>query len=616
MPVPDHQAKKMTPLPLADAESTRITAQCCISRTWLRDGKTSVCEVTKGTCVEENLRKKGVQVLIFLSYPARMYVVAFLAIPLFVKALLVLTGGMSEYDQVRFIEQFDVLHNLFFALIPAALLLLFFPIKPVDKRSRPRIAVVGVFAFAVGILPLFTLCFSRDPYIFSKGVLLGCAYILLNVAGLVFAANMSPESLKKIFALMRNIPIVADASFPILVWAGYDKRLWVFRRPLRLVPVFMILLPCVFMATINVQPEKSLPKIALQFSMVPTNSEELVGAGYYDLQVDGDGALLATEGESSLVRFSPPDFLKTEQVELPADGSYGISLDSGSGIVTLLTQNDWKTSLVILDSKTLQIKREEIFTQHMQRQNGCMLTLYDKNRDICIGATEGVVVSLLPGQAGISRIRPDAYFACLDPNRRRFYSAHRDFGLFLSNDADTLKVDRWFPLPKGSERSAIDPVSDRCLLSYPVEGMIRVIDLDKFKVEKEIRSFFGVRTLWVDEKRRLIFAGGLTPFIEIRNADTLAFLDRIVAPPWQRDFATDPNSNILYVSSAHGIFKAEFSDRDGYGFFQRIKKYDPFFLMFQLINPTLLRLMNIDIAPGDAKNLPPEPVVINDGIDD
>jgi hypothetical protein len=153
---------------------------------------------------------------------------------------------------------------------------------------------------------------------------------------------------------------------------------------------------------------------------------------------------------------------------------------------------------------------------------------------------------------------------------------HAAWGLPLAAlDPATFRVKQTLPVPPRPERMAVDTTTDRLFVAFPMEGRLLVVDLGKFAILQWVDVTPGISLVAVDENRRRLFLGGLSPLVEIRSLDDLSLMARLQAPAWQRWLAFDAVENRLFLTSKlHGLWEIDLARADRGQWFDR---YDPFF---------------------------------------
>ena len=93
---------------------------------------------------------------------------------------------------------------------------------------------------------------------------------------------------------------------------------------------------------------------------------------------------------------------------------------------------------------------------------------------------------------------------------------------------------------------------------------------------------FGVRVLHFDEKRRLLFAGGFSPYLEIYRGEDFALLGRLKTPPWIRGITTAAERSIAFVTTSSGLVEIQLPSWIAGSIVGRLERWDPFFMLFRV----------------------------------
>ncbi len=109
---------------------------------------------------------------------------------------------------------------------------------------------------------------------------------------------------------------------------------------------------------------------------------------------------------------------------------------------------------------------------------------------------------------------------------------------------------------------ALTPESDELLVAAPVYSAVLRFDADTLEYRGRIAAGFGVRTLGVDVKRKLLLTGSLlTNMVEVIDLKTNTRIARYWVAPWLRVISVETSGGAAFVSSTEGLFRVDYLAR-------------------------------------------------------
>lgn len=503
----------------------------------------------------------------------------------------------------------DIFHALFYGAIPGLLIFWLFPrrlLLPAGSWLRWSIAVF-MGGFSKWVL-LTLLLNAKNGYSPTAVMVVLCAWLGANVTLLLGFSG--PDFLigSAKWRLVRFAFPVSDLLAPGLVYAEYLKMKPFFGFALRILPVSFFGI-CLLLSTLLSLPKQTqFPENYGGFSPIPS----------YPL--DSFTVYPATTRKAiwvsklqSVTRTELKKGYSQSSVEIPSKpvegrGAYVLSFSNDQRTFYAAGHTDGMISLVDVDAQSMQVTRNRIFpvpgTEALQRS----ILLRDENRQIALatfdsgfmpGSIGGAVV-FSPDMNFITRYNPcgNYYYALLDPNRRLFYACFLTPGMVAAFDPDTLIPKAHLLLPEFAEQMAIDAQRDRLFVSYPIEGVIRVIDLTEFRLIRTLKCSLGVKTIFVDQARSLLLTGGYAPYIETFDLENLIMTARYTAPSWQRSITASAVPGEYYVGSYLGVRKWEIEEGKRIFNSTWLTQNDIYFKILHLILPLAQRALGLGKNTG------------------
>lgn len=499
---------------------------------------------------------------------------------------------LGEFEILHYVVRQDVLRAMFFSLGLVVLIAWFFPVRWLSNQ-KPSIKLINALSVAGfgALLPIFGLLSARGTILQPTLVIPATGYLFINLFAMVvtggqeeFRNNQTAKRIRWSFPL-------SDALFPGALWAGYapyPSKLFSF---LRIIPAVLICLPLAYV-TISNLPKTGLPNsYSSGIDRVNYFEGEIVDRSFHDVKLNSEGYPVLVDDRSVLTLVDPVNRRAIANRPLKKNCAIGFSMGPKGETVMVLNNDPSEFLFTWFDAKNLNIQKEENYFLDDANNFGWSMSLWDPQRDIQLGVTAGGTVRIDSEQGRPSwllYVFPD--YTVLDPNRDSIYYCFHIENVIVEHDAKTLELKRTLEVPQLASRMAIDPATDRLYVSFPAEGVIRVIDLKKFQVIETIFSFYGVRTIFVDAKRRLLFFSGFPPFMEVRSADDFSLISRLSTPSWIRAMASDPKKPIAYLATFEGLFEMDLNRVDRGAAALLFAKSDPYFLISSMLGKLVQKL--------------------------
>jgi hypothetical protein len=511
---------------------------------------------------------------------------------------------MTDKDILAYLSGMDIYHAIFWALIPAFLIICFLPIKSfVDLNIKIRFVLGIILAFIITHFPSSVFPKFQDRYEVAPQFDSALWPLALNIAILIIIPYTN--ALKKhavVSKFLRWPVLLVDMIAPVAVWLEYSKDRKTagnaLFQMLRIFPALILCLPFCFVILNQPPSLYALHRLPINVERIDDENDTSI---FIQLNREEDALLvsLVHKFKKISLREKATEYKTPEHIQLKS-GSYEFVLDKKSGhLLTASTEDDYYL-LTKIDSDTLKILERHFFRVEVSRQMGSAVMLWDPERQITVAVFEGGILRFTDDLTEISHslrlsFAPDAI---LDPRRRLIYVCFTTPGMLIAYDADNLRVKKYLLLPGNAQRLEIDEKRDRLFISFPAESVIRVVDLTDFQQIDSIHSLLGVRTVRLDKARDLLFAGGFAPYIETYQADNYTLVGRTRSPHWQRSMTTSSQEPVAYFSTFQGIWKYNYQTLvEGNG--SILDRYDPFFLLQHLVSPMGAYIRNKQMEIGE-----------------
>jgi len=451
----------------------------------------------------------------------------------------------------------DIWRGIFYGLTPSFLILLFFPINKIGSTGfKWRLSIGGLAGLICCGSVIIGYACSRKDLLAPNEIIVASIWLGLNI--LLFLAS-KPHRKKSLFSrfLTRGF-FLSDILFPAALWREYFKNSKISGRMAVLFALVMLSIPFFAISPKIMGPLKIGPYVDVSIIRLTPPF-----ANPYGLTYSHENKVLWTSDRERISRLKIEGGKITHRVDsskFPGPVDIFAQSDDGRELtVASFNEKNSKCHLVKLDSTTLTPIKKWVFGIAKAGNVGGAIMLLDSEREIAIGAFEG---ALMRFSTDFNQITAFSYLpylsdAILDPAKRIVYACFYDPGIFLSFDADSLEVKDFILLPQFAQRMTLDKKRRRLFVSFPVEGIIRVVDIERFIVEKEILTLPGVREMAVIEDKDVIITGGFSPYMEVFSLNNLALVKRIKGPPWQREIIISKRDNLAYISTFGDIWKMD-----------------------------------------------------------
>ena len=542
-----------------------------------------------------------------LPYLSRTLSVLFVGLIFFSIYLKRYVLSLDHGSIVASLASMDIWRGVFYGLAPAIFILLFTPRKILAGFRLFQRAVISVaVGFIIGAGPIVGYLFSRDEMPLPAQFFPVSVWLGLNIASLLILVFPKRDDDKNSTILLRRAFFAGDLLLPMAVWRQYAKGGNIFIRIFRIIPATILILPFLYIVLTNPQPLSMAPDIHPSISRI----DGYIKNGY-GMIVGDQGDLLWISKGNTLSRLEikngkiikeidSPKFLGSQDEVFVNHAAFD---HVGSELLAAGFDGDNKIcQLLKLDSETMAVIEEKLFLIEEAGNMGSSNFLWDFKRNILVAAFEGALVRFSSDLNYITAFSHLSYSsdALLDPVRPLIYVCFYTPGMVIAFDVKTLKVEKFILLPQYAQRLAVDPQMDRLFISFPVEGVIRVIDLKKFEVVRDIFATLGIREMHVDARHRVLITGGFSPYMEIYSLDDLKLLDRRIAPSWQREMASSENGEHIYISSQTGLWKMKMDYMPDEN---RKFIFDPYFLFMRVAIPIAQRYSGFEPTKGQERDV-------------
>lgn len=542
----------------------------------------------------------------------------------------------NHVDPIFMVTTLDIFHNLFYGFIALYVfyILIGFFRAPITGGYRAIYALaLGTLA---GLFPLYAILKTRPDFQFTHGMVALVAMLMINMA-LGFWMRSKPNETSRLSTVLRRGFPVTDLLLPEPVRRAYftgNKVLGGFGVifPLLLIAIPFSLLtliaasdyshpdvhapryhPC-FQKVLGDSMGREAPMMTPVFTKPIKDSlpDKIFGPEFFGMRLsENDDVLWVSQiNILSRIQLKPTRLLRMSFLQTqPGAGVLDFSLLPGENRIVAVMFSKGILEVLNFNATDLTLSDETQFKMDFGDLEEKSQTLWDSQREIQVGVTEKGLARFSADGKTITRVNlcQKISWAILDPKRRLIYTTFFLPGKLTAFDVDTLEQKQTLALPPLAQRIAIDPVSDRLFISYPAEGLIRVVDLESFTVKRTIKTAFGVRALWVDSNRRLLFTAGFSPYMEIFDLDNLTLATRLKAPFWSRNILTAKKDNFGFVSSMYGLYQIDLEKVEMKIQGPHWEKADLFFDLFHLANRLihLLPIHLIEYETSSGGSLPP-----------
>ncbi len=153
-----------------------------------------------------------------------------------------------------------------------------------------------------------------------------------------------------------------------------------------------------------------------------------------------------------------------------------------------------------------------------------------------------------------------AYNVYHDPRKPRLYLSLDEPHELAIYDLKSRSFSAHYPVNGGIiERVVSRPDRREVLVAEPVRMDVLRLDADTLAPKGSFPTVIAVRTLAVDERHNLLFAGSLiSNTLQIIDLKTEKPVADFYVGPWLRSIVVDPEAGFAYVSSIEGLFRVDY----------------------------------------------------------
>ncbi|MDP8256373.1 MAG: hypothetical protein P9M14_11540 [Candidatus Alcyoniella australis] len=481
------------------------------------------------------------------------------------------------------IAQLDLFHDLSYALLPAALLLLLAP----RLRTKPLPRLMLLLALPVALAVSFYL--SRLPLHVAQGYWPQTAevngsdraanYLGLNLF-IVLWFHVLGQSGGALQTAAARLPLLSDLLVPSLVWATGRARNGLWFAPLR---VFQTALVCTALFVpwvIHPHPLESIPPELDRFSNAPMR--RLIGPPAYQVFVHpNNGTLLMTINTQGIYLIDPQDGSRLAELEPGLPNMQIVAYDDQTDQYVYVDADAGRT--LELDAATLQIVRETAIENPMPDliEQYMLMTLLPDGRDTLAVYCQVAVLRVTPQGDRISAYNIHQSLLSsveYDPRRKTYHVPLWAPGELVEMDGESLWIGRRLAIPNFAERTALDPQTDLLYVALPLRGQLLAVDLERYQPAALVPSFPGLRLVSLDHAGGRMIISGFAPLIEVRSLSDYSLIDRIPGPPWARWMDVDERNSKLYLTSCiYGLYELDLDALGGDSWPARWRRMDPFY---------------------------------------
>ncbi|NLH50427.1 MAG: hypothetical protein GX444_17750 [Myxococcales bacterium] len=469
--------------------------------------------------------------------------------------------------------QLDIFHRLFYLDFALFLLLLLLP----PHFFRRRFVTLGIWRFFLpgllaGAAVFFGTTLGEDRLTARADFFLVCLLLAANIS-LLFSLDQVDQPIPARRSWWIRLFPLADFLLPLAVWSQYRSSSSIrFRlsKPL----------PLVFLLALTFLPWLLDPEPLSRESRNDPPLRHLATGSFYQVTVEPQVGLLWTisQKEGSIHRFAadgskspePAGIVSMDQAAvIQAAGFDGperkwVIVDVASGNTYVADIDGGSIRTIPADKKTGT--PDDACRTHWNRDAGLLFAdCTDGLRLLCPdGRTVKAVTNGLPGDA------------LYDADRRQILFAAWGMPL-LALDPTDLSVIRSLPIPARPERLALDRAGGRLLLSIPIPGELWVIDASSLQLLRRVPTLPGQRVARIDERRGLIWLGGLLPIVEARSLTTFAVVRHYRTAPWIRWLDLDPRNGRVYFTNEAGLWELDTAGEDRASIAAGLSRLDPFY---------------------------------------
>ncbi|MDP8257544.1 MAG: hypothetical protein P9M14_17495 [Candidatus Alcyoniella australis] len=506
------------------------------------------------------------------------------------------------FSLVNYIAELDVYRNVFYAALPAAVLLLLTPwsAKSNSRAGRVLIALLCLAAGAVCGLLIVISNVSVRPGALQHTALIALSawYVGINVLLFVLFSLRGDLAVKYGAAVSRMF-VLADVLFPGALWPVYRA---VNRGPLfrltKAAPVLaMLLVP--LLPWVLVPMEQISTKGSPQLNLDPAvHIMPGVPETYYQVMfLDSGRSLILTRDHDGTIDRFDADLFERIASHIVDDQPRVASMlqDSGDGLLYYVDPKLGRS--VLIDPLSLEIRKTIQMRNRVDDvMPNCFWRLLSTPSDGLITAfCPNSLVSIEPSGRSIqASFAADIRHAVFDGAQGRIHLVKSDPGCLLGLDAHTLQLTGQARIPDNAGHIVLDEQARLLYIALPLQGQILVMDADDYRTLEHVRAFPGVRVLLIDRPGDRLFCAGMSPLLEIRRLSDLSLIDRLEIPPWSRWMALDQAGNKLFLTSfSYGLVTVDLNVVAQGSPRRTLLRHDPFYSACTVPTGLVLRLIGL-----------------------
>lgn len=492
-------------------------------------------------------------------------------------------NGITQVESIKYLGSLDIFHRFFWSGFIPTLIILSFGLLVITKiRHQIWALSISLLSGALcAFLPYFAVTQARSGIMPSVAVIIFSLFCGGNVAIHFRLENCDETYKNSIINFAKKLVGVSEIVAPMILLPRNPGSSRLLRYGLSL--ALIALMYCSFnLMLLMVVPSWSLVSTYCNGFKEIEKSDN----GTWDIHFTQQGALVMIQGLKTLLRldletnerryvhFTNAKRMKTMAVNEPTGKIYLYFIKTDDNIL--------QHCLDIYQVDTLDLIRRNCFEHPSIPGGEESITLMTGTSNKLIGITKYSEL-LMDQVTGV----PEKYsqtsanlYAVIDSVNDQVCIAKGSSPSIVCHDILTHKHRGVLRTKSQPDMLEFDPVTGYLYASFPLEALVRVIKPEKMEIIKEIPAFPGVRSIHLDKKNRLLFFGGFSPFLEVRNADDHTLFSRRYAPAWQRKMTTDPDSKTLYISSLKGVHQTDYADINHPSLFDRYDIFHIFLGMF------------------------------------
>lgn len=488
---------------------------------------------------------------------------ALLRVPALLLCAVLLSGWIITYviDPIYFTHFIISILSTPFARV---LLFLIFTIvylalwQGTRKLSEPYGYWLMLALAAVGLIVLFRI--TGTPQRFAPAIVLLLATNLLPDR----LFEQLPDRLRRFG--MSVLPGVGEFFFTHR-YISWVAELWTGRRFAVSNELLRVLPSIIVVAGLTAVLVRSPQLVDVEHALRLPSSVRIIARGdfnWIELDASKEHLFVGGHGVPNLLRYDVRN-LERPPLTSPVDAGapQGFTYEPVAGEVYVY--NPRTKALLVLDSKELTLKRTVPIRDLASGDS--WIVVHGETNTITIVSeadeSDGKPFIVLDRSTGAVRDRRDidAGNVLLDPQGARlFLSFFRRSNRLMVYDLSKLSITADVAAPHYIDRMALVPASRDLLLVAPAKSRVARFDADTLAPRGEIKAMFGVRSIAVDETRKLLLCGSLaTGELFVMDMESLAIRSRIYLGPWLRTIQVDSSRGVAYISSNGFLYEYSYA---------------------------------------------------------